>query len=398
MLRLRARLPAECHQDCGDVAWLYGASCTWTWTPSSSRWSRWTTRSSGASLSSWEAAPTRAAWWPPPPTRRAPSACIPPCRCAPPPASARSASSSRATSAICRDLAQIHGHTGRFHALPGADGAGRGLYGRHRLRVAPRQLCARWPLAIKKRVRDELGINVSVGIANSKVVAKIASDASKPDGLIEVPPGGEAAFLAPLPIRQHARHRREDGARAERAGHRHHRQAGCARPRRSSKSCWGATASTCATWRWGWTTARCCLRGEAKSMSRETTFAEDLRDRSLLEATLRYLAERVGRRLRQSGKLARCVTIKLRYADFATITRNRTLPQATDADEVIFGAGLNSTSSKTSSRHVSTAQPLHLLRAPTTIQRQNTNRLGPQLEVKHSVKQSKPKNSLSTHK
>lgn len=79
---------------------------------------------------------------------------------------------------------------------------------------------------------------------------------------------------------------------------------------------------------------------EAKSMSRETTFAEDLRDRTVLEATLRYLAERVGRKLRQSGRLARCVTLKLRYTDFATITRNRTLPQATDADEVIFEAGL----------------------------------------------------------
>jgi DNA polymerase-4 len=75
-------------------------------------------------------------------------------------------------------------------------------------------------------------------------------------------------------------------------------------------------------------------------MSRETTFGEDLHDRSVLEATLRYLSERVGAKLRQNGKLARCVTLKLRFTDFATITRNRTLAQVTDVDDVIFESAL----------------------------------------------------------
>ena len=80
-------------------------------------------------------------------------------------------------------------------------------------------------------------------------------------------------------------------------------------------------------------------RGDASSISRETTFARDTGDRTFLSGKLRYLAERVGADLRQHGKQARCVTVKLRYADFTTITRSHTLSQATDADQTIFQTG-----------------------------------------------------------
>lgn len=79
--------------------------------------------------------------------------------------------------------------------------------------------------------------------------------------------------------------------------------------------------------------------GAAKSISRETTFGKDTQDRSQLEATLRYLSERVGAELRQQGKQARCVTLKLRYADFRTITRCHTLRHASDNDQTIFDTG-----------------------------------------------------------
>jgi DNA polymerase-4 len=78
---------------------------------------------------------------------------------------------------------------------------------------------------------------------------------------------------------------------------------------------------------------------EAKSISRETTFEEDTRDIVFLSATLRYQAERVGAELRELGKQAKCVSIKVRYADFTTITRQRTLPQLTDVDQTIFQTG-----------------------------------------------------------
>jgi DNA polymerase-4 len=73
-----------------------------------------------------------------------------------------------------------------------------------------------------------------------------------------------------------------------------------------------------------------------KSISRETTFGTDSRDHPLLKATLHYLGERVGAELRQRGKQARCITLKLRYADFTTITRRHTLSQTTDSDQTIF--------------------------------------------------------------
>jgi len=82
------------------------------------------------------------------------------------------------------------------------------------------------------------------------------------------------------------------------------------------------------------------LPGAAKSISRETTFGKDTKDRSQLEATLRYLSERVGSELRQRGKQAKCITLKLRYANFTTITRHHTLRQGNNTDQTIFDTGL----------------------------------------------------------
>ncbi len=79
--------------------------------------------------------------------------------------------------------------------------------------------------------------------------------------------------------------------------------------------------------------------GEAKSISRETTFGKDTKDHSLLKATLRYLSERVGADLRQRSKQVRCITLKLRYTDFTTITRSHTLRQTSDTDQTIFDTG-----------------------------------------------------------
>lgn len=194
-------------------------------------------------------------------------------------------------------------------------------------------------MAIKKRVKAELGINVSVGIANSKVVAKIASDASKPDGLIEVPPGGEAAFLAPLPIRRMPGIGEKTEPVFKRLGI--DTIGKLARvPAENLKKLLGNHGEHLRNMALGLDGSPVQAREEAKSISRETTFGEDLHDRPVLEASLRYLAERVGTRLRQDGKFARCVTLKLRFTDFATITRNHTLPQVTDIDETIFEAGL----------------------------------------------------------
>jgi DNA polymerase-4 len=193
-------------------------------------------------------------------------------------------------------------------------------------------------LKIKRLVKDDLGLIASIGVASCKVVAKVASDESKPDGLIVVPAGAEAAFLAPLAVGKLP----GAGPKTEKAlNHIGIHTIGqlAAMPLEVLKGRFGS---------FGVTLHRCanCIdtrevspRGEAVSVSRETTFDRDTMDRAFLSGQLRYLAEKVGADLRRHGKQARSITLKLRYSDFTTITRSQTLPQATDADQTIFKNG-----------------------------------------------------------
>ncbi len=195
-------------------------------------------------------------------------------------------------------------------------------------------------IKIKQRVKEDLRINASIGIASCKVVAKVASDESKPDGLIEVPSGGEAAFLAPLAIRKLP----GVGKKTEQvlAGLGIHTIGQLARmPLPALKSRFGAFSDMLYRHANGIDNSPVTPPGEAKSISRETTFEEDTHDIVLLSGTLRYQAERVGADLRELGKQTKCISIKVRYADFTTITRQSTLPQMTDLDQIIYQTGYN---------------------------------------------------------
>ena len=189
----------------------------------------------------------------------------------------------------------------------------------------------RW---LKAEVRRATALNVSIGAATNKTVAKIASDAGKPDGLVVVPPGGERAFLALLPIRALwgvgpkaeaalvAAGIRTIGELAETDAGRLGRLLG---PR-------GAALRDLA-----------CGIDERpvepvrarKSVGAETTFARDLADGDELRAALARLAEETGVRLREKRLRARTVVLKLRYADFRTVTRRTTRAEPTDDDEAI---------------------------------------------------------------
>ena len=194
-------------------------------------------------------------------------------------------------------------------------------------------------IAIKRRVKDELGLGVSVGIASGKVIAKVASDFSKPDGLVAVARGEERSFLAPLPIGKLP----GIGQQTERVlmslGIKTIGELAIT-PLSVLKNHFGASGEVLSRSANGIDDSKVSPPAEAKSISRETTFAQDTRDRSLLKATLRYLSERIGVDLRGRGKQARCVTLKLRYADFTTITRRQTLPPTTDSDQTIFQTGV----------------------------------------------------------
>jgi len=192
---------------------------------------------------------------------------------------------------------------------------------------------------IKQRIKEELGLCASVGIASCKVVAKIASELSKPDGLVEIAAGNERSFLAPLPVAKLP----GIGRKTERILN----GLGINTIEKLSimslgalKSHFGAFGEVLHRFARGIDNREVEPPAATKSISRETTFGKDNRDHPLLKATLRYLGERVGAELRQQGKQARAITLKLRYADFTTITRRHTLSQTTDSDQTIFDTGV----------------------------------------------------------
>jgi DNA polymerase-4 len=195
--------------------------------------------------------------------------------------------------------------------------------------------------AIRERVRRELGITASVGVAASKVVAKVASDAAKPDGLLVVPPGGEAEFLAPRPVRdlpmvgpRLAQELRGLGIRTIGDLARWPEDALAAR--------FGSAGRALARRARGIDGSPVAAEPEAaKSISRDVTFARDVSDRARLRATTAHLAERVGAALRKDGRHARTVTLRVRYGDFTTVSRQQTLPTPTNADRPLMAAALD---------------------------------------------------------
>jgi DNA polymerase-4 len=193
---------------------------------------------------------------------------------------------------------------------------------------------------LHQRMKAETRLNCSVGIASSRLVAKITSDQAKPNGVLWVVPGQEAAFLAPLDVRKvpgvgkvteknlHTLGirkvgdlaRLDEGFLEQRFGKWGMALAGKAR---------GLDAG-------GWFDTEICAEEGPKSISHEHTFHEDTADLAKIEPTLARLCEMVGRRLREHKLQARTIQLKLRYADFSTITRAHSVPRATHLDTELF--------------------------------------------------------------
>jgi DNA polymerase-4 len=192
---------------------------------------------------------------------------------------------------------------------------------------------------VKAGVRDETELTISVGVATTKLVAKIASDLRKPDGLVVVPPGEEAAFLAPLPIARlwgvgakSASALREYGVRT--IGDL------AALPADLLVRRFGKHGAALAERARGLDADPVSGRDPAKSIGHEHTFDIDTSDREQIERTLLAMAEGVAGRLRDSGVKASTVAVKIRDSSFRTITRQRTLPEPTDLTEPIFKIAL----------------------------------------------------------
>ena len=195
---------------------------------------------------------------------------------------------------------------------------------------------------LHERMKAVTRLNCSIGIAAARMVAKVASDQAKPNGVLWVIPGREPAFLAPLDVRKipgvgkvteknlHALGIRKVGDLArldedfleQRFGKWGLAMAGKSR---------GLDAG-------GWYDTEIGADEGPKSISHEHTFSEDTADQAQIEATLSRLSEMVGRRLREQALRARTIQLKLRYSDFSTITRAHSVKRATAIDTELFEA------------------------------------------------------------
>jgi DNA polymerase IV len=194
-------------------------------------------------------------------------------------------------------------------------------------------------LAIKAAIRDDVDLPVSVGVATTKLVAKIASDLQKPDGLVVVKPGEEAAFLAPLPISRLWGVGEKTAVALADYGIRTIGDLAALSPdvlvRRFGKH--GAALASRAR---GLDEDRVHEGDPAKSVGHEHTFDIDTSDRETIERTLLAMSDGVAGRLRSAGVRASTIAVKIRDSSFRTITRQRTLPEPTDMTDPIFRAAV----------------------------------------------------------
>ena len=187
---------------------------------------------------------------------------------------------------------------------------------------------------IQRRV-DELGVSCSIGVATNKTVAKIASDRDKPHGITIVPPGGEAAFLAPLPA---ALMPGVGSVTATRLQHLGVVTLGdlAALDEATAHEIVGSWGPELVARAAGIDERPVCDGRPVKSVSNERTFAEDAHTVQEVRTTVSALAEKVAGRLRSKGLCGRTVTLKIRYGDFTTRTVRRTLPAPTDEREPVL--------------------------------------------------------------
>lgn len=190
---------------------------------------------------------------------------------------------------------------------------------------------------LQATIRDELGLPCSLGVATNKLVAKIATDVGKsaargpdaPRAICVVPPGDEAAFLAPLPADALWGVGPKTAARLAELGLRTIGDI-AHRPEAELVQLFGQRGYELARHARGLDDREIVTTHETKSVSREATFARDVRDGAVLRETLHEQAARVARDLRQEGLCGATVKLKLRWPDFTTLTRQITLPEPTD--------------------------------------------------------------------
>jgi DNA polymerase-4 len=204
--------------------------------------------------------------------------------------------------------------------------------GSRRLFGSPAQIAR----LIRRRIADEQQLTCSIGVAPNKFLAKLGSTRAKPDGLLVIPAGRTLEFLHPLPVSVlwGVGERTEESLR--RLGLRTVADVANAQPGLLRSAVGQALATHLHELAWGRDPRRVSTEHQEKSIGAEVTFDVDLGDPAALRKTLLALSQKVAGRARQAGQAGRTVSIKVRFADFRTISRSRTLPGPTDVAHEIM--------------------------------------------------------------
>ncbi len=243
------------------------------------------------------------------------------------------------------DYAYYSAASKQFHAIlrdytpvvepAGADEAYLDVHGSEALFGSPEEIGR----DIKRRIITEIGITGSVGVSCNKLVSKVASDAGKPDGLVVVAPGTEAAFFAPRPLRELPMIGKKTAEVLQSLGV-HTIGDLAALPRSALVAKFGTNhgPELHARALGIYESPVLAGRGEAKSISREVTFDQDEPDGARIRAVLRGQAERVAADLAHNGRAGRTVTLKLRFPPFETLTRSLTTGVSIELADDLFDA------------------------------------------------------------
>ncbi|MCX8157436.1 MAG: DNA polymerase IV [Verrucomicrobiae bacterium] len=197
------------------------------------------------------------------------------------------------------------------------------------------------PLEVARRLREairqSLKISVSEGVATNKLVSQVASKLNKPAALLEVPPGREAGFLAPLPNRWLPGVGPKLGARLDAAGLARVGQI-AATPPELLEVLVGSAAGTLHRFARGLDDRPVVpSRAPAKSLGQQETFAQDITDEEYAQAVLRRMADELFARLRATGQAARTLTVKVRYNDMAEDQCSESLPEPVCVETEVYG-------------------------------------------------------------
>lgn len=190
--------------------------------------------------------------------------------------------------------------------------------------------------ALRAEIRNATGLPASVGIASVKLLAKLASEGAKPDGLLVVPAGTELDFLHPKPVRALWGVGEATYARLEELGIRTVGELSAVPPEVLERRLGGALGGLLAALARAEDEREVVPGGDAKSISVERTFEQDIVEGEVLERELLRLSDRLASRLRRAGVAARTVHLKVRFDDFVTVSRSHTEPAPVDTARRLY--------------------------------------------------------------